>query len=314
MLPVTTPRVDYVGNGLADTFAFNFPIRVPEHLEVFFLDPSDESVSDLVLNRDFTVIGGNPTGSVKLTAGALSQDLKLTIRRKVPLEQDTNLGNQGPYHARNVEGALDYDVMIAQMLKQVLDVVIQSPRTEVPGTANLILPPIPQRAGGRLVFDADGNVMIVPDEAVAPPVFLRTNKMGAEIQPTGNGLWTTGLGCKVTLTPGTWRVFGSVMFDAAGTPDYTGLSWGYFGADSVGGNAPTQMVATIKAGHISPPNPVQVPGPNINEGAFYTTQELIVAVSVDTDVWLVPYTELNSPSQGLVGACLNAQRISLQTT
>lgn len=115
-------RNDYVGNGAVDTYSYNFKIFDDDHLRVVIKNTLGvESV--LVKTTDYTVTGvlAAAGGSVALVNAAqawldVDGDLKtgyvLTILRVLPIDQETDLRNQGSYFPEDVEDQLDKCVMI----------------------------------------------------------------------------------------------------------------------------------------------------------------------------------------------------------
>jgi hypothetical protein len=115
-------RNDYVGNGAVDTYDYNFKIFDDDHLRVVIQNTLGQE-TELVKTTDYTVTGvlAAAGGQVALVNSAQAWldgdgDLKtgyaLTILRVLPLEQETDLRNQGSYFPEDVEDQLDKCVMI----------------------------------------------------------------------------------------------------------------------------------------------------------------------------------------------------------
>ncbi len=98
----------YVGNGVADTFDYDFRIADESELTVTTTtDLGGDTV--LILNTDYTVtgVGVDGGGSITLTAGALPTDYLIAIEDTVPISQLTPFGNQSSFFGSQHESALD---------------------------------------------------------------------------------------------------------------------------------------------------------------------------------------------------------------
>lgn len=117
-------RIQYNGNGIADTFSTGV---------IKFYDSSDLVVktttistgvddATLVLTTDYTVSGGDgATGSVTLVAGPLSSLKRITIERAIPYTQTIEFVEGENILASVVEEAFDRSVVLAQQLKDAVD-------------------------------------------------------------------------------------------------------------------------------------------------------------------------------------------------
>ena len=98
----------YTGNGVADTFDYEF--LVDDEADLLVKQTTDLGVeTTLVLNTDYTVtgVGNDLGGDITLTAGALTTDYLLTIEDNVELSQQTPFGNQSAFLASLHEAAFD---------------------------------------------------------------------------------------------------------------------------------------------------------------------------------------------------------------
>ena len=114
-------RADYIGNGATDTYSYGFKIFVASDLLVTQRDTAGNETT-FVLNTDYTVTGVGDTlgGTIVLTAGNLTTDYALTIRRVRPLTQPTDIRNNGDYFPETHEDAFDHVIMIAQHLNNLI--------------------------------------------------------------------------------------------------------------------------------------------------------------------------------------------------
>lgn len=159
----TTNRMDYVGNGAVDTYAYSFRIFDDSHLQVTVRSTDDEETT-LVLDTDYTVtgVGSGSGGNVVLvdadqawldSDGDLLTDYVLTIRRVVPLTQTTDIRNQGEFFPETHEDAFDMQCMQNQQQQDQLDRSVRLPVTVDPDDVSGELP-LPS-AGLGLCWNAE---------------------------------------------------------------------------------------------------------------------------------------------------------------
>lgn len=119
----------YNGNGVTTVFDYDFRIVNEAHLKVIRAD-ADGNETVLVLGADYTVSGvGADEGSITASV-APAIGLTITILRNVPLTQETDLENQGPYFAETVEAAFDLAAMRDQQLQEQLTRAVLIPASE----------------------------------------------------------------------------------------------------------------------------------------------------------------------------------------
>ena len=126
-----TSRNDYIGTGAIDTYDYSYRIFAATHLKVTVAD-LDGIETELSYPADFTVtgVGSYSGGTITLTAGNLANGYALTIRRVVPLLQETDLRNQGGYYPETVEDVMDLVTMMAQSIQDAIDRTLTQPETE----------------------------------------------------------------------------------------------------------------------------------------------------------------------------------------
>lgn len=110
----------YVGDGVTVSFAVSFPILDETHLAVEIKDVNGV-ITEKVIIADYTVNGtGNDTGRTNYSSGnvvfgtaPLSTDT-ITIKRSIPILQETDYVENDTFPAESHEEALDKLTMIAQ--------------------------------------------------------------------------------------------------------------------------------------------------------------------------------------------------------
>lgn len=125
----TSTKIVYEGNGLATSFPFPFKVLTPEDIE---LTHSTDGV-EAVLSSGYTVVlNADGTGSVLYpTDGSpLALGETLVIRRKLTIEQPTDLNNQGGLYAETLETAFDRQAMISQQLAEEVSRAVKIPLSE----------------------------------------------------------------------------------------------------------------------------------------------------------------------------------------
>lgn len=143
-------RNDYIGNGSVDTYNYTFRIFDEDDLEVVVRNTSNvETVLTKTTHYTVTGVGSAGGGTVPLVNGAFDWidaegDLKtnyvLTIRRVIPLVQETDIRNQGAFFPEIHEDQFDKLVMIDQQQQDELDRSLKLPVTVNPNSFSGVLP------------------------------------------------------------------------------------------------------------------------------------------------------------------------------
>jgi hypothetical protein len=133
-------RNDYVGNNSTDTYNYTFKIFSSAHLRVIKTVSGVETV--LALGADYTVTGANNLtgGTVVLTAGNLDTGDLLTLRRVVPITQETEIRNQGDFLPENHENEFDLLTMADQQQQDAIDRSIRLSEVVNPADFDATLP------------------------------------------------------------------------------------------------------------------------------------------------------------------------------
>lgn len=132
-IPSTARRSTvYVGNGAATEYTFPFAMQDEDDIRVVVAGPNGENPTDLAKDHDFTVVlfpdqAHSPGGRV-LYSGLPVGDT-LVILSAVEASQPTELRNQGPFHPKTIEDALDRIVILIQQLQEGLARAVRLPVT-----------------------------------------------------------------------------------------------------------------------------------------------------------------------------------------
>jgi hypothetical protein len=232
MIPLNN-RNDYTGNGATDTYSYTFKIFAEGDLLVTQRDAATVPVeTTLVLNTDYTVtgVGSASGGTIVLTAGNLTSNYLLTIRRVRALTQETDVRNQGDFYPEVHEDAFDHHVMIAQQQQDELNRGLRLPETEAGSAASRTLPT--DRASKYLAFDADRNPIASAAQSGVPTSAFMTTMLDDE----------TAAEARNTLGP--W-------VDAAAYPSFSDA------IDAIGATSATLLIAsnqTVSANKTVPAN------------------------------------------------------------
>jgi hypothetical protein len=160
-LETTTNKTIFLGNNATTTFTYSFIIPTAASARVIYTDA--DGVELEVAPAAYTITGINdPDGGTveyPLSGSPIATGTTLTVERIVPLEQTTDLVNQGGYYPSVVEDALDYQMMAIQQIQEVQERTLRGNVTD-PASVTYELPTVAQRAGGVLAFDDDGNPVV----------------------------------------------------------------------------------------------------------------------------------------------------------
>ena len=149
----------YVGNGSTRTFPFTFecPAEHPEYIKVYLMqdDGTALATSDYQLDMDARQITYPSSGT------ALPEGKKLVIMRKLPLQQQMNLVNNGPYFAEDIEQAFDEIVMAMQQIAEKLNRTITM-SADVDDSA--FINEVPFEAGKSFRIADDGKRIVLTED------------------------------------------------------------------------------------------------------------------------------------------------------
>lgn len=200
-VPDQNSRMDYIGNGSTDEFAFTFRIFAAADLLVTERDDANTE-TELVLNTDYTVDGVDDIdgGTITRVSGNLPTGYRLTIRRRMEIVQETDLKNQGAYLAEVVEKQLDRNIMIEQQQQDEISRSLKLPESIDPDSFNATIP-VPSSGSQLLATNStnDGFTLLSATDSVA---FVSNPTV--DHYDSGSG-FTAGTTTSLTLsaTPGT---------------------------------------------------------------------------------------------------------------
>ena len=156
----------FLGTGSIGPFTFAFPFLDNSEITAIVTDPLGNTTTAIVasLTGALTDTGGSLTLVNPLLAG-----YTLTITRILPIEQQIELPDGGPFFATTIEAALDYLTMICQQLVTQIAAIVTIKTavgmiTYVEGDATLGIYTIQYAGNGELVAwkkDATANVVKV---------------------------------------------------------------------------------------------------------------------------------------------------------
>lgn len=206
----------FTGAGTVSTFPFPFVVFQPSDVLVVTLNKALGIESTLVLNNDYSVSlnanqNANPGGSITLSNGALPAGYSLVISSDIPQLQGTELTNQGGFYPEVLTDSLDLATILIQQQQEQLSRTISFPISDPSGISTQI-PPVAQRAGMYLTFDANGAPQaVISAPTQADPQTLSFGYMESESSadqtvfatppytPGGNNLFVTSGGLTLAV-------------------------------------------------------------------------------------------------------------------
>jgi hypothetical protein len=165
----TTSRNNYTGNDAVDTYSYTFKITDETHLLVTVREIATGVETDLTLSTHYTVTGVDESGggNVVLVNGAfdwldadgdLSSDYNISIRRVVPIKQESDIRNQGDFFPERHEDAFDYSCFIDQQQQDEIDRSVKLAETVSPSDFDVTLPAdIEDNPGAAIIVNDDGD-------------------------------------------------------------------------------------------------------------------------------------------------------------
>lgn len=146
----TTNRNTYTGNGSVSSYDYTYRIFEGTDLLVTVKD-TDDVETTLTITTDYTVdgVGDLSGGSIQLVDsgqawldgdGDLLTGYIITIRRVVPITQETDIRNQGEFFPEIHEDQFDRSIMIAQQQQDEIDRSMKLSETTDPADFDTALP------------------------------------------------------------------------------------------------------------------------------------------------------------------------------
>lgn len=127
----------YTGNGATTVFPYTFALNQDDGEYVTVVIADEAGAETAVTN--FKVDTLSRTVTYPYPAGEpLPEGSRIAIRRAVPMTQELNLENQGPFFAEDIETALDRIVMQVQQINEQIDRSIKVNETGEQDPADLL--------------------------------------------------------------------------------------------------------------------------------------------------------------------------------
>lgn len=165
MLSSLSNRTDSTGSDSTLNYPFDFKVFEESHLLVVVQEIETGDETELVLDTDYTVdgVGDTDGGSITLTdsgqawigASTLKEEYAISIVRNMPIQQTSDIRNQGDFYPEVHEDTFDKMVMLVQQMQDMLDRSLKVRTTDY--TSSLELPTVADRAGNFLAFDSNGD-------------------------------------------------------------------------------------------------------------------------------------------------------------
>lgn len=150
----------YAGNGVADTFAYDWTIQSASELTVYETDDSGTTTT-LTEGSDYTVsgVGNEGGGSVTRTAGPLPSGYTWLIRSNFQSTQNIDFASQGAFYPQVHEAAFD---KLTYLVQQLEDETGRSLKFSASSTYKNIDLPDPE-AGKTIQWNSTGDGLINVD-------------------------------------------------------------------------------------------------------------------------------------------------------
>lgn len=150
-------KISYAGNGSTTIFAYGFKIFADSDLLVVLRDAlGTETTQILASHYSVTGAGGDSGGNVVMITAPASGET-LTIKRELPLTQETDYIEGDDFPADAHEFALDRTVMLVQQQQEVFSRAVVGKVTTDWAAVDLTLPdPV---AGKAIGWNADGTAL-----------------------------------------------------------------------------------------------------------------------------------------------------------
>ena len=127
--------------------------------------------------------------------------------------------------------------------------------------------------------------------------------------PTASDRYHQLTGNSLTLTPGTWRLTGSVQFSTSGgAATYSNLQCGWFGANGADTNVAPAALSTV-ATVISSDLTLTFYSTGFGDASSWPVKQALVRVTAPTTVYLVSYALMTTAANARVTVYANAERL-----
>lgn len=176
-----TSKLILVGDGVEDTFPYNFLIYDSDHLAVY--------LDGVVQTTGFTVDGvGDALGGDVIFDTPPANGTIITLNLEVPFTQELAYTQGGKFPSASHEKGLDLNTMLCRRLNEVDSRALLAPQGG-DSTEDLTLPSQTDRASKYLAFDSDGNPVATAgtENAFVVSTFMETvldDSNGSEVAET----------------------------------------------------------------------------------------------------------------------------------
>jgi hypothetical protein len=286
--------VVFLGDAVAVTFPFTFPVYDEDHLLVYKRNNTTK-VLTLVSDADYSVTGvGSETGGSVVFLVAPAATVSVVLARQVPLTQDLSVSNQGGFYPENFEAELDLIEMQLQQHEETLSHTVRGQLTETWPT----LLPAPDRRGKLLGF---------VDDATAYPT---TDTLDLFIDQLLNIL-AAGTGISITHVGDTLVITNTEPADDGGVT--TPQEWALNFTDDADVYIPVDVATTIDQGN-APIGTGTIAYLKSTSGAPSTFNATTLPVTLQAGAWLKVsatgvsgYKAIHLIADGGVGGSGNAE-------
>ena len=148
---VTTPQIQYVGDGVQTNFSFSFQIFDESNLKVYL--GSDLQQTGYTVQKEEESLGGTVIFNEAPTSGEL-----ITLTRELDLERTTDFASGGVLRAADLNYEFDYQMGCLQQLSSGLSRSLLLPVFENKEGIDFSLPA--PEANKALVWNAQGNSLM----------------------------------------------------------------------------------------------------------------------------------------------------------
>lgn len=172
-IPDIVPLIRYVADGTQTVFEYPFPIFASTDLEVYF--------NGVKVTAGFSVGGvGQTLGGTVTFLTAPANNLKVMLKRELPIERLTDFLEGGDFSAAAINAELDFMIASIQQVERQNDQMIRYPEAENP--ASFELPPKSARIGKALGFDENGDPIALTANIVQQAPNYTASGVGAVIR------------------------------------------------------------------------------------------------------------------------------------
>jgi hypothetical protein len=217
----------FAGDGSTTVFPFSFKAFDASDLLVVTLNLTSGAIATLTLDSDYSATlnvdqDSSPGGTVTLLTGGLAVGLQLMITTATAQLQGLDLANGGGFYPNVVNSAFDLLTVLVQQLAVQLGRALQIPFGD---NSSMALPSAALRAGKAIMFDASGNLQLVPIASGSSIVPGAQTAAGTVDSSNKNFTFTAAAGS----TPSILVFVGGIFQDPAtdyGTPTFgSGSTW-----------------------------------------------------------------------------------------